>query len=40
MNARTTFNTQFYINGTRNKDGNVPLYARITVNGKRVDFSH
>ncbi|MEQ8472544.1 MAG: site-specific integrase [Marinoscillum sp.] len=39
MNARTTFNTLFYVNGTRNKDGNVPLYARITANGKRVDFS-
>ncbi|MEO1256680.1 MAG: phage integrase SAM-like domain and Arm DNA-binding domain-containing protein, partial [Bacteroidota bacterium] len=39
MSKRTTFSILFYINAGRSKGGEAPLYARITANGKKVDFS-
>lgn len=37
MKRRTTFNLRFWIYKSRAKSGNVPLYARITVNGQRAE---
>ena len=37
---RATFTVLFYLKGTKNmKDGPIPIYARITVNGQRAEFS-
>lgn len=37
---QTTFSILFYPKGSNtNKQGLVPIYARITVNGKRSEFS-
>jgi site-specific recombinase XerD len=37
---RATFNVQFYVKRTKLKrNGNVPLYARIIINGQREEFS-
>jgi hypothetical protein len=35
-----TFSLLFYIKKTKTKsDGNAPIYVRITINGKRAEFS-
>ncbi len=37
---RATFNVLFYLKiGRKMKDGTYPIYARITIRGKRVEFS-
>jgi hypothetical protein len=37
---QTTFSTLFYPRGNDiDKNGNAPIYTRITVNGKRSEFS-
>ena len=37
---RTTFNINFLVRKQKSlKDGKVPLYARITINGERLEFS-
>ncbi len=36
---RSTFNVLFFVKHTKKlKDGSVPIYARITINGNRTDF--
>lgn len=35
---RTTFNVLFWVFKSRAKEGRAPIYARITVNGQKVDF--
>lgn len=34
----TSFGVSFFINTYKEKDGKLPIYARITVDGKRVDL--
>ncbi|MDE5636555.1 MAG: site-specific integrase, partial [Alistipes sp.] len=37
---RTTFNLLFYIRRTRlNKDGDAPVFMRLTIDGTRADAS-
>ena len=37
--TRATYTVLFYIKRTKElKDGKVPIYARITVNGQRAEF--
>ncbi|MEP7233279.1 MAG: site-specific integrase [Ginsengibacter sp.] len=35
----TTFNVVFHLRNTVQKDGQLPIYARITINGKRIELS-
>lgn len=35
----TTFNVVFHLRNCRAKDGQFPIYARITINGKRIGLS-
>ncbi len=35
----TTFNVVFHLRNTGQKDGQLPIYARITINGKRIELS-
>ncbi len=39
MRARSTFSLLFWVTASRTKNNQVPIYARITVNGKRVNIS-
>ncbi len=39
MRSNITFGISFFIKKYRSTDGKSPIYARITVNGKRVDLS-
>ena len=39
MRIRSTFSLIFWINTSRIKNEHVPIYARITVDGKRANFS-
>lgn len=39
MKNRSTFSLLFWVNTSRIKNGQVPVYARITVNGKRINIS-
>ena len=39
MRSNNTFSISFFIKKYRSSDGRGPIYARITVNGKRVDLS-
>ncbi|MEZ4797827.1 MAG: site-specific integrase [Flavobacteriaceae bacterium] len=39
MRTRSTFSLLFWVNTSRLKNNQVPVYARITVNGKRVNIS-
>ena len=40
MNNSTNFRVLFYLrSGRMDTDSNAPIYARVTVNGKRADFS-
>lgn len=34
----TSFGVSFFTNTYKEKDGKLPIYARITVDGKRVDL--
>ncbi len=34
-----TFNVVFHLRNTAQKDGQLPIYARITINGKRIELS-
>ena len=37
---RATFNVLFFVKRTKEqKDGSIPIYARLTVNGQRVEFA-
>lgn len=35
----TTFTVNFHLKKAGEKDGKMPIYARITVNGKRIELS-
>ncbi|WP_445956556.1 Arm DNA-binding domain-containing protein, partial [Yeosuana sp.] len=39
MRAQNTFSTLFLVQSSRAINNEAPLYARITVNGKRIDIS-
>ncbi|MFD2826105.1 Arm DNA-binding domain-containing protein [Leeuwenhoekiella polynyae] len=39
MKTRSTFSLIFWVNTSRIKNEHVPIYARITVDGKRANFS-
>ncbi|MCC4228148.1 Arm DNA-binding domain-containing protein [Zunongwangia profunda] len=39
MKNRLTFSLNFWIYSSRAKNDKVPIYARITVNGGRANFS-
>ena len=39
MQTIKTFSIHFWINKSKRKDSNAPLYARITVEKKRVEIS-
>lgn len=39
MKTRSTFSLIFWVNSSRIKNDEVPIYARITVDGKRANFS-
>jgi len=39
MKTRSTFSLLFWVNTSRIKNDQVPVYARITVNGKRTNIS-
>ncbi len=39
MRTRSTFSLLFWVNTSRLKNNQVPVYARVTVNGKRVNIS-
>ena len=39
MKTRSTFSLLFWANTSRIKNNQVPVYARITVNGKRANIS-
>ena len=36
--ARSTFKVLFYVNGSKEKDGIVPIMGRVTINGTVVFF--
>lgn len=36
---RSTFKVLFYVNGSKEKDGMVPIMGRITINGSVAQFS-
>ena len=37
--ARSTFKVLFYVNGSKEKDGIVPIMGRVTINGTVAQFS-
>lgn len=37
--ARSTFKVLFYVNGSKEKDGIVPIIGRVTINGTMAQFS-
>ena len=37
--ARSTFKVLFYVNGSKEKNGIVPIMGRITINGTVAQFS-
>lgn len=37
--ARSTFKVLFYVNGSKEKDGIVPIMGRVTINGAVAQFS-
>ena len=39
MQTKHTFTTLFWINKTKAKQGEAPIYARITVDGVRAELS-
>jgi len=39
MKTSTTFSILFWLKQSKAKNGEAPLYARITVNGKRAEIS-
>lgn len=39
MKAETTFSILFWIKKSRLSKGKVPIYARLTINGKRIEIS-
>ncbi|WP_366944365.1 Arm DNA-binding domain-containing protein [uncultured Formosa sp.] len=39
MQTQPTFSVLFWVKQAITKNGKVPLYARITVNGKRAELS-
>lgn len=40
MNTQSTFKVSFYVrNDKKDKQGDVPVYMRVTVNGSRVEIS-
>lgn len=36
---RSTFKTVFYVNGSKEKNGIVPIMGRVTINGTIAQFS-
>ena len=36
---RSTFKTVFYVNGSKEKNGIVPIMGRVTINGTVAQFS-
>ena len=36
---RCTFKTVFYVNGSKERNGNVPIIGRVTINGTIAQFS-
>ena len=36
--ARSTFKVLFYVNGSKEKDGIVPIMGRVTINGTVAQF--
>ena len=39
MKAQSTFGIRFIIRKNKIKDGKVPVYASVTINGRRVEIS-
>ena len=39
MNSKPTFRILFWLNEAKKKDGLAPIYARITINGRRAEIS-
>lgn len=37
--ARSTFKVLFYVNGSKEKNGFVPIMGRVVINGTMVRFS-
>ena len=37
--ARSIFKVLFYVNGSKEKDGIVPIMGRVTINGTVAQFS-
>ena len=37
--ARSTFKVLFYVNGSKEKNGIVPIMGRVTINGTVAQFS-
>ena len=37
--ARSTFKVLFYVNGSKEKNGIVPIMGRVTINGSVAQFS-
>ena len=37
--SRSTFKVLFYVNGSKEKDGIVPIMGRVTINGTVSQFS-
>lgn len=37
--ARSTFKVLFYVNGSKEKNGFVPIMGRVAINGTMVRFS-
>ena len=37
--ARSTFKVLFYVNGSKEKDGIVPIMGRVTINGRGTEWS-
>ena len=38
--ARSTFKVLFYVNGSKEKDGIVPIMGRVTINGTVAPVSY
>ena len=36
---RSTFKTVFYVNGSKERNGTVPIMGRVTINGTIAQFS-
>ncbi len=39
MQTSKTFSIHFWLNTAKKKNGIAPVYARVTVNGKRAEIS-